>query len=59
MPENLDGMLDESKKGYSMKKENSEELYIEPTVEVSGTVVDPLSANPQQPSITICGCCFC
>ncbi len=40
-------------------KKVSEELYIEPTVEVSGEVVDPLSASPSALSITICGCCLC
>jgi hypothetical protein len=40
-------------------KKVSEEMYVEPTVEVSGEVVDPLSATPNSPSITICGCCLC
>jgi hypothetical protein len=41
-------------------KKMSEEMYVEPTVEVSGEVVDPLSpAVTQSPSITVCGCCLC
>lgn len=40
-------------------KKASEEMYVEPTVEVSGQVVDPLAANSSSPSVTICGCCFC
>lgn len=44
-------------------KKMSEEMYVEPTVEISGELVDPLSATgnpqPQNPSITVCGCCFC
>jgi hypothetical protein len=40
-------------------KKTSEEMYVEPTVEVSGEVVDPLAATSNSPSVTICGCCFC
>jgi hypothetical protein len=41
-------------------KKASEEMYVEPTVEVSGEVVDPLAApGANSPSVTICGCCFC
>ena len=42
-------------------KKGTEELYVEPTVEVSGELVDPLSpsASAADSSVTICGCCLC
>lgn len=40
-------------------KKVSEEMYVEPTVEVSGEVVDPLSAASNSPTIVVCGCCLC
>jgi hypothetical protein len=42
-------------------KKVTEEVYVEPTVEVSGELVDPLSpsASVDDSSVTICGCCLC